>query len=108
MQEIQEALDERQNNFDSLLANIPLAQPFAFESQIDTDINPINLSLKSTDELLQQSESNISNETVPLLAAPNEKENQNQRWTSKKDLPDIKTEAVTPVRSNSVVSFLNF
>jgi hypothetical protein len=72
----------------------------------------MNLSLKSTDESLQQPENNISNETVPLLAAPNEKNHNQQRkssWTSTKDLPNIKTEAVTPVRSNSVSSsFRNF
>jgi hypothetical protein len=113
IQEIQEALDEQQNNLDSLLAhnqvNIPLAQPFAFESQIDTDTYPVNLSLKSTNE----SENNISNETVPLLAAPNEKENEknhseidnNRRrksnWTLTKDLINIKKEPKTPVRQIS-------
>jgi hypothetical protein len=77
----------------------------------------MNLSLKSTDESLQQPENNISNETVPLLAAPNEKENERNHnrqrkssWTSTKDLPNIKTEVITPVRSNSVSSssFRNF
>ncbi len=65
----------------------------------------MNLSLKSTDDSLpqhQQPENNFSNETVILYPAPNDKENQNQRrkssWTSRKDLPDIKTEAITPVR----------
>lgn len=45
MQEIQEALDERQNQFDH-----SLAQPFAFESQIDPDVNPLDLSLSTESE----------------------------------------------------------
>lgn len=64
MQEIQEALDERQNQFDSLLANNQ------FESQID----PVDLSLKSSDR------------SSPVL----EKRNSNQR-------SDVKIEAMTPV-----------
>ncbi len=114
IQEIQEALDERQNNLDSLLAhnhdqpNIPLAEPFAFESQIDADTYPVDLSSKSTDELLNppnESENNISNETVPLLPVPNnKKQSENQHyhrqkssWTSSKDPVTIKTEPITPV-----------
>jgi len=125
MQEIQEALDERQNNLDSLLAhnqvNIPLEQPFAFESQVDTDTHPINSSLKSTDGSFQpsiESGNNISNETVPLLAAPNEKENKNKQseiddrncqqksnWTLAKDSINIKKEPITPVGQISVSFF---
>ena len=62
----------------------------------------MNMSSKSTDDSLQRPENNILNETVTIFPAPNEKENQNQRrqlsWVSKKVLPDIKNEAITPVR----------
>ena len=124
MQEIQEALDERQNHFDSLLAhnqaNVPLVEPFAFESQVDADTHPMNLSLKSTDELIQrpiEAGNSISNETVPLLPAPNEKEKErnqskisgNRRrkssWTLARDASNIKTEPVTPVRQSPTSSF---
>jgi hypothetical protein len=112
MQEIQEALDERQNNLDSLLAHNQANIPFAFESQTDTDINPLDLSAKSIDESLHlsdQAETNISNETVPLLAVPNEKtpsKNHHGRqskssWTSTKDRMSIKKEPITPVISIS-------
>jgi hypothetical protein len=69
----------------------------------------MNLSLKSTDESLQpliELENNISNEIVPLLVAPNEK-NQSEidpnrreksNWTSVKDSINIKKEAITPVK----------
>jgi len=103
MQEIQEAFDERQNNIDSLLAHNQVNNtPFAFESQIDTDTYPINLSLKSTDESFQtttnQLETNQLNETIPLLAAPNEKENKEKsNWISTKNLTNIKKEPITPV-----------
>ena len=107
MQEIQEALDERQNNLDSLPTD---NRPFAFESQIDTDTYPINLSLKSTDDSLQQGhnglETNTSNETVPLLAAPMEKNHsRNSSWTSTKNVSNIKKEAITPVKLISIFSF---
>ena len=109
MQELQEALDERQNHFDSLLANNRTNTPFAFESQVDQDINPMNLSLKSTDDLSQERQppaTNVSNETLPLLAAPHEKENHHRgRKSSRNDSTEIKTEAVTPVTLNSVPSF---
>ncbi len=121
IQEIQEALDEQKNNLDSLLTHNQVNLPFAFESQVDTNTQPMNLSLKSTDESLQlpiESENNISNETVPLLAVPNEKNqseiSHNHRrkssWTSVKDSFNIKKEAITPVRqvSTSSSSFLNF
>ncbi len=112
MQEIQEALDERQNYIDSLLAHdqvpTPLVEPFAFESQLESDTHPMNLSFKSTDESLyppNQSDTNKSNETVPLLAAPNDKDqsqsdpNRRQRpnWTSAEELMNIKREPITPV-----------
>ncbi|CAF2428122.1 unnamed protein product [Rotaria sp. Silwood2] len=114
VQEIQEALDERQNNLDSFLvrtqSNTSLAEPFAFESQIDTDTYPINLSSKSTDELLLpsiESDNNISNETVPSLVVPNEKDQsekhpchqQQLSWTSVKDTFNIKKEIVTPPKT---------
>jgi len=69
----------------------------------------MNLSLKSTDESLQpliELENNISNEIVPLLVAPNEK-NQSEidhnhreksNWTSVKDSINIKKEVITPVK----------
>ena len=100
MQEIQEALDERQNQFDSILvhnqANHLLEQPFAFESQIDTDLNPVDLSLKSSNE----ADSHVSKETLPSLAAPDKTNSTPQRRayrTSNKETPDVKMEAVTPV-----------
>lgn len=97
MQEIQEAIDERQNQFDSILAHNQAnhlgAQPFAFESQIDTDLNPVDLSLKSSNE----SDSHISKETVPLLAAPDSTPRRRAHRTSNKKTPDVKMEAVTPV-----------
>ncbi|CAF4373141.1 unnamed protein product, partial [Adineta steineri] len=101
MQEIQEALDEQQNNIDSLLVhnqvNIPAEEPFAFESQIDTDTYPVDLSSRSTNESLLQIpnelENTISNVTTPSLTAPNQKEK------SKKDLNNIKKELRTPSKT---------
>ena len=103
MQEIQEALDERHNQLDSLLVqnqvDHSLAQPFAFESQIDPDLNPVDLSLKSSNESLQRSlelDRPSSKESVPLLNAPNEKTSPRQRkphWTTN----EIKTEMESPV-----------
>jgi len=109
MQEIQEVRDEQQNNIDSLLAhnqvNVPLAEPFAFESLLNTDTYPVDLSSKSIDESLQP-ENNISNETVPLLTVPNEREQseihnchrQQSNWISVKDPINIKQETITPVK----------
>lgn len=121
IQEIQEALDEQQNTIDSLVShnqiNNPLAQPFAFESQIDSDTYPVNLSLKSTDELIHptnESENNILNETIPILAAPNNKKQsetdhqsrqQKSSWTSTKDSFHIKKEPITPVMRVCFVLF---
>ena len=110
MQEIQEALDERQNNLDSLLTHnqphAPLEEPFAFESEIDT----VNRSSHPP----IQSETNVSNETVPLLAVPNEKKQSEKQhshrpqstWTSAKDPLNIKKEAITPVIQISASSSL--
>lgn len=114
MQEIQEALDERQNNLDSLLAHdhddLPAAEPFAFESQIDTDTYPVDLSSRSIDESLQRAkelEANVSNETIPLLPVPNQRQQseappshrrKTPSWISAKDSAQIKRELVTPVR----------
>ncbi len=106
MQEIQEVRDEQQNNIDSLLAhnqvNAPLAEPFAFESLLNTDTYPVDLSSKSINE----SENNISNETVPLLTVPSEREQseihnchrQPSNWISVKDPISIKQETITPVK----------
>ncbi|CAF0918379.1 unnamed protein product [Rotaria sp. Silwood1] len=109
-----EALDERQNNLDTFFVhnqtNTSLAEPFAFESQIDTDTYPIDLSARSTDEIfhpLIESDNNMSNETVPSLAVPNEKNQseihpchqQQLNWTSVKDPINIKKEAVTPPKT---------
>ncbi|CAF0848261.1 unnamed protein product [Adineta steineri] len=99
--QIQEALDEQQNNIDSLLVhnqiNIPAEEPFAFESQIDTDTYPVDLSSRSTNESLLQLpnelENTISNVTTPSLTAPNQKEK------SKKDLNNIKKELRTPPKT---------
>jgi hypothetical protein len=103
-------LDERQNNFDSLLAqnqdNVRQTEPFAFESQVETDTHPLDLTSKSIDNSLQtqsESENDLSNETVPSLAIPNEREQpeirrRNSNWTSVQDQISIKKETVTPVR----------
>ncbi|CAF3458783.1 unnamed protein product [Rotaria socialis] len=118
VQEIQEALDEHQNNLDSSLGrtqtNASLVEPFAFESQIDTDTYTVDRSSKSTDEFLKPSieSDNISNETaVSSLAASNEQENeikqsemdlshqQESSWTSVKDLIHVKREAITPPKT---------
>lgn len=59
-------MEERQNDLDSLLpADRTTGEPFAFESQLETETQPVDLSSKSIDE----SESNVSNETLPVLAA---------------------------------------
>jgi hypothetical protein len=69
----------------------------------------MNLSLKSTDESLQppiELENNISIEIIPLLVAPNEKNQseidhnrqQKSNWTSVKDSINIKKEVITPVK----------
>lgn len=88
-----------------------MAEPFAFESQIDTDTYPLDLSLKSTDdsnqETLNQSENNRSNESIPILGAPHERdrtENVNNQprktsWSSTRNIPNIKKEAITPVKA---------
>lgn len=98
VQEIQDALDEQQNNFDSLInchqqKNKTLTEPFAFESQIDTDTYPVDLSLKSTDDSNEQT-LNQTNESLPILGAPDEKE---RTWIVEKNMSNIKKEAVTPV-----------
>ncbi|CAF3775481.1 unnamed protein product [Rotaria sordida] len=112
--QVQDALNERQNNVDSCLihnqTNKSLVDPFAFESQIDTDTYPLDLSSKSTDELLRpsiESDNNMSNETIPSLAVPNERKQSDinpchQRqssWTSVKDSINIKKEAITPPKT---------
>ena len=64
-------MEERQNTIDSLLeANQTVGEPFAFESQLETDTQPLDLSSKSVDE----SEGTMSNETLPVLTThPSEK-----------------------------------
>lgn len=116
IQEIQEALEERQNNLDNSSAltqtNTSSAEPFAFESQINTDTYPVDLPSKLTDNLLQSpNESNkVTNETIPLLGVVNEKKKEDKQseihlggeqkfnWISTKDTINIKKEAVTPVK----------
>ena len=103
MQEIQEVLDERQNNLDSLLAhnqvNTSLGEPFAFESEIDTNTYPVDLPPRSMDESSQpinEPDTNLSNEI-------NCHAQTSSTWLSRKNPIKIKKELITPVKNE--VSF---
>ncbi|CAF1605314.1 unnamed protein product [Adineta ricciae] len=97
--QIQEVLDERQNNLDSLLAhnqvNTSLGEPFAFESEIDTNTYPVDLPPRSMDESSQpinEPDTNLSNEI-------NSHTQTNSSWLSRKNPIKIKKESITPPKA---------
>ena len=117
MQEIQEALDERQNNIDSLAGygrmNQLRAEPFAFESQVETESQPVDLSARSFDESFQLTNKldNLSrNESFPVLATTEKRRQLQQSENSDNHSNDrtrnesiiVKKEAITPVRCRTL------
>ena len=103
---MEDVLDERQNQIDSLLADRRdhrrSEEPFAFESQIDTDTYPIDLSSKSIDTSLQSvadAENTIGDEPPPILALTKTHVHRPQisSRSSTKDRIEVKKETITPV-----------
>ena len=103
---MEDVVDEHQNQLDSLHADRRdhrrSEEPFAFESQIDTDTYPIDLSSKSLDTSLASvvdPENPTGDELPAILALPKTHIRRPQIFSrpSTKDRIDVKKENITPV-----------
>lgn len=108
-------MDERQNNIEP-----SKNEPFAFDTQLETDSQPVDLSVKSFDESFDdtsQVDNQFSNETFPVLPGAKkdnstcpEFKHQPSNHLTKIRNHDIalKREAITPVLLSKSKSFVNF